>query len=81
MTVMRTDPAGLRCDRGDVVNVGGFEQHVRDAHDRGPLVDRLDQPLGVDRDAILRGNDVDLGRVSGAAGRSGRGSRGSASRR
>ena len=53
--------ASLGGDRRDVVNVSRFEQDVRKIHDRGLLVDRLDQALRFDGNAVFRGDDGDLG--------------------
>ena len=50
----RTGFARPRHDRLDVLDPAGLEEHVRDRHEQGPLVDRLDDPLVVRSDDHLR---------------------------
>ena len=60
MTVIGVHPACFFGDRGDVVNVGRFEQDVREIHDRGSLIDGLDQALGIDGNPVFRRDYGDL---------------------
>ena len=72
---------GLLGDRRDVMTIGRFEQNVRDGDEGRPLVDRIDQALGVDVDAVVgRTRRQPRPRARGA-NRANRGSRESASRR
>ncbi len=57
----RADLARPADDRCDVHHVRRAEEHVRDRDEPRPLVDGRDDPLGVDRHAVVARHDDDAG--------------------
>ena len=54
----RTDLAAPGGDRADVLDVARAKHDVGDRDDAGALVDRLEEPVGLDRDTVF-GRDLD----------------------
>jgi hypothetical protein len=51
-------------DRPDVLKAAAAEEDERDRHERGAIVDRVDQPIDGRAEAIVRRHDHDLGAVA-----------------